>query len=123
MMMWHQKTDRRKSPRIIVEGLELLIDGVAHKIIDLASHSVRVTFANGENASTFSLAGAGTVHHLRFLSKAGYLPIVDYACQGSVIRIDDNFLVLEYVNESDTWIETIWKFDTLRASAPLIDIE
>lgn len=123
MMIWHQKVDRRKSPRIIVEGLELWIDGVAHKIIDLSSHSVRVTFASGEDASSFSLAGTGSIHQLRFRSKVGYLPLVDYACEGSIIRIDDNFLVLAYANDSETWIETIWKFDTLRASAPLIDIE
>lgn len=113
--------ERRRHLRLMVEGLALWIEGVPHEIIDISVNAARVTYADPDLMRRWQRIGNGLQVPLVLYAKPGYPPL-KVRLPGTLRRWDANFAVLGYVQLHKDWLATLKRYDTLHASADLIDV-
>ncbi len=114
-------SERRRHPRLFVEGLSLWIEGTRHEIIDISVNAVRVTYADEDLMKRWQAHGFGA--RVRMVLKAGPLhPPLEVALSGTLVRWDGNFAVFAYVHTDPHWQQTLDRYDTALASVELADL-
>lgn len=98
--------ERRGEQRYVVDGLVVDINGAPREILDISVSGVRIW-----RAPSYGICADRTT--LRFRSEPGF-PDVDFACDGTLVRIAPDAAVYRYQTHFALWGELLAAFDSFQ---------